>query len=428
MRTARSVSVAVGAGALLLLSPAPASADLTSIDSAPAPARWYDWIDVSAFVDAYASVNYGFPKPQFDSNVLRTYDATNGFSLSWAGIDIGHEPDPVGGLISLRFGPSALVHGGSCLSDDRSINPCDSDLEFGSLKSALVSWRPTHNFGLGFGKFDSPFGAEVAESQNNINYTRGLLYLHAYPLFHTGLRASWTPAEAFGLDLLLVNGWNNTIDNNLGKTFGLSGTVRPVRGLEFRLGWLAGPEQDDVIQVPCAAGTAYSADVGGCAPDPNATTAANYNVDRGGANDLDAWRQLFDLLVEIRPTEQWYVVIGGDYGFENVKSRVSDDEDLDFQDYYGAVLGARYELTPVWALAARGEYLGDPEGLVTSDNDGSLASATLTIDARIHEILLLRLENRGDFELNGHDIFPKGTREGRDWQVTTTFGAVVEID
>src|SRR6188474_1431015 len=103
MRTARSVSVAVGAGALLLLSPAPASADLTSIDSAPAPARWYDWIDVSAFVDAYATVNYGFPKPQFDSNVLRTYDATNGFSLSWAGIDIGHEPDPVGGLISLRF-------------------------------------------------------------------------------------------------------------------------------------------------------------------------------------------------------------------------------------------------------------------------------------------------------------------------------------
>ena len=39
---------------------------------------------------------------------------------------------------------------------------------------------------LDLGKFDTPYGAEVAESHLNMNYTRGLLYA-SQPVFHTSI-------------------------------------------------------------------------------------------------------------------------------------------------------------------------------------------------------------------------------------------------
>jgi hypothetical protein len=428
MRTWRTAGAVLGFEILTLLLPGSAQADLTAIAPNPPPQRWYEWIDVSAFVDAYASFNYNVPKPQADSNALRVFDRNNGFSLSWVGIDIGHEPDPVGARLALRFGPSALVHGSNCLSQDRLLNPCDTEAGAANVKTAKVAWRPFSALTLAFGKFEAPFGAETAESQDNINYTRGLLYDRAYPSFHTGLSAELALAQALDVNLLVANGWNNSIDNNLGKSVGLGAALRPVHGLEIKLGWLFGPEQDDVIRVPCPAGSSYSPDAGGCAADAQATAAAVYNVDRGGANQPEAWRHLLDLKVEARPNASLHIVAGADYGVENLKSRLADDGELSTQRYYGAMLAGHYELTPVWAVGARGEYLGDPEGLLTGTADGQLASATLTIDARVGELLLLRLENRGDFELNGHDIFPEDVRGATNLQFTTTLGAVVGIN
>lgn len=423
MRTWSALFVKAAIAAVIGLGAAPARADLTSLEPPP-PARWYDWITASAFVDAYASFNYAVPKPQGGANALRSFDASNGFSLSWAGLDLAHEPDPVGGLIELRFGPSAEVHGATCLSDDRELNPCDSDLGIENVKSAAVLWEPWPGFELRFGKFDSPFGTERAESQKNVSYTRGLLYARAYPLFHTGLGATLEIVPELELDALLVNGWNDTIDNNLGKTFGLGATLRPDPVITVRLGYLTGPEQDDVIRVACPAGSAYSPDSGGCAAAPGAD-AAVYAVDRGGANDFEAFRHLIDLRVAMRPLEQLYLLLGGYYGVENVKSRTNDDAELDTQRYYAVTLAAQLELSPVWAVAARGEYLRDPDGLASGDVDGELVSATLTVDARIAEALLVRLENRGDFELRDHELFAKKTRDTTAQQFTTTLGVVV---
>ena len=72
-----------------------------------------------------------------------------------------------------------------------------------------------------FGKFDTIYGAEVAESQDNLNYTRGVVYWFTQPLFHTGLRVNAELTDELMLRGLLVNGSNNTIDNNVGKNLGL---------------------------------------------------------------------------------------------------------------------------------------------------------------------------------------------------------------
>ena len=128
---------------------------------------WYEMLELHAFVDAYASVNYNFPRPQWGNETFRSFDATTGFALSWVGVDASFQPDPIGGTLSLRYGPSAEILADRCLHEDRQANPCDTDLGLHVLQQAFGSWAPGGAEGvlrLDFGKFDSIYGIERAEA------------------------------------------------------------------------------------------------------------------------------------------------------------------------------------------------------------------------------------------------------------------------
>jgi hypothetical protein len=408
----------------------------TSVAQAPAPEPppppepWYEAIELRAFVDAYASVNWDFPKPQTEANaVTRAYDTTNGFALSWVGFDASYAPDPVGGTIGLRLGPTARTYAGE-----------DADHGLENVKQAFVSWKPggaESPVTLDFGKFDQPYGAEVAESQDNMNYTRGVLYWLAQPLFFTGLRGSVELMPELTLRAVVVNGWNRSVDNNIGKTYGLQAVVVPSEDLMIAAGWVGGPEQDDFAVVECVSGQAYSPATGGCAPSPGAP-GGRENVDRGGANDFEAWRHLLDLVVVVNPLETLSIVLNGNYGWEGVRL---DDNDQPTDDpatkrWYGAMLGARLQLDEVWALAGRGEYYSNADSHMprhqlpdeTIVRDVEIATATLTVEAKPTENLILRLETRGDFFLGGdptRDLFQEKLRDSRSRMLTTTLGLVV---
>ncbi len=99
-----------------------------------------------------------------------------------------------------------------------------------NVKQAFATWKPGGKgsaVALDFGKFDTIYGVEVADSQYNINYTRGVVYWFAQPAFHTGFRLNADLSDAFTLKALLVNGYNNSIDNNFGKTPGAAGHRQP---------------------------------------------------------------------------------------------------------------------------------------------------------------------------------------------------------
>lgn len=423
----------VAVAALPLCFASAARAQYYAAEPPPLGTPWYEALDLSAFADGYASVNYNFPKPQDDANGFRAYDADNGFALSWVGVDVGYEPDPVGGQLSLRFGPTAEIIGASCLSTETA---CDGERGLSIVKQAFASFQP---FGAGsrltldFGKFDTIYGAEVAESQNDLNYTRGLLYWLAQPLFHTGLRATLELVPELSATALAVNGYNNSVDNNAGKTFGLQLAYTPSDRYALYLGWLGGPEQDDTTLVECAAGTSYSAEQGGCTPDATVTEAATYRIDRGGANQLEAFRHLLDLVVVYSPIDVLSFQLNADYGTEGVRG----PDGIDHQSYYGAMLAAQWELTDLWAVAGRGEYYADPDGRTTGFSDTSLASATLTLEALPTENLLLRLEQRADFVIDSAaerdgatttELFGKDLRDGASQQYTTTLGVVVRTN
>ncbi len=410
-------------------------------DEAPAADEdWYDAFDVRVFADAYFGWNYNAPKagvgePLTKGNdVIRAFDSANGFSLAWAGLDISHAAEPIGGALSLRFGPAARRYNSICAGT------CDAGYGLENVKQAYASWRPGGDGSkvtIDFGKFDTIYGAEVAESQDNINYTRGVLYWLGQPAFHTGFRLNAELSSNLTLRGLVVNGWNNTVDNNTGKTFGLQLTVHTPRSeghdlLAASLGYLGGPEQNDVGEVTCAAGTVFDATspTGCSASSATGSTATTGTVDRP-SNNTKGWRHFVDLVVTSDPTEQLHLVLNADLGVEGRRDTVASTH---FTSHYwlGGMIGARYLIAPTFALAGRGELYWDKDGTTTGSvnnidiTDATITTGTLTIDYLPGKNLLVRLDNRLDHSTR--EMFPKGLHDLSGNQFTTTLGVVVSTN
>jgi hypothetical protein len=391
---------------------------------------WYDSIAFSAFVDAYASVNYNFPKPQSGRNVLRAFDSSNGFALSWVGVNASYPADPVGATISLRFGPTARLAAG-CLADDKT--QCDSGQSLENVKQAFASWRPggaDSLFTIDVGKFDTPFGVEVAESHLNMNYTRSMLFA-SQPVTHTGLRGSFAISDAFDLKLLAVNGWNNSIDNNVGKSFGAQANFHLRNDedadlLGISVGYLGGPEHDDTLIVHCRAGEAFVAGSTQCVSAPSEKDPSQGVLDRPSSN-TKGWRHLVDLVVTSNPIEQLRLVLNADFGLDNVRT-AANQEAFEGKSYFGVLLGARVAVSDQFGVAARGEYFHDSNAFINPypQNTQDLVGGTLTLDYLPADFLTIRLDNR--FDWSSHKIFNKEIRDMVGNQFTTTLGIVAHTD
>ena len=96
---------------------------------------------------------------------------------------------------------------------------------------------------INVGKFVTPAGAEVIETKDNWNYSRGLLFALAIPYFHFGASAKYAFNPKFAVTGYLVNGWNNSVDNNSGKTTGFSAAWTPNAKFSLVQNYLVGPEQ-----------------------------------------------------------------------------------------------------------------------------------------------------------------------------------------
>ena len=362
--------------------------------------KWYDVLNLGAFVDTYYSQNWNAPKPNTGTNLYQPYTAHAGFGLAWVGLDASVDPDPVGAVMQLRFGPAVpnLTLGDSAIPGG-----------IGFVQNGYVSWRPSGKDGkltLIAGKFDTVYGAEVAQSQLNFNYTRSALY-SAQPFFHTGLRADIQVSDQFALKLLAVNGWNNTIDNNSGKSLGAQLSVTPAEGYVFSLGYMGGPEESDYVAAP-----------------PPAPGGVSPGIVRNVGND-SRMRHLVDIIGDMKLTPDFRVVVNGTYVTQTVVDPANKSDKS--VSWFGAELLARYAFSGVWAAAVRGEYIKDKDGLVTAPNTKalSLVTGTLTLEAAPHKNLVIRLDNRLD--LADAEVFSTLHATSKT-QFTTTLGIVAKTN
>jgi hypothetical protein len=334
-------------------------------------------LQLKAFADAGFTYNSNRPQDQAAANLYHGFDVGTGFGVVWAGLDSSYTLGPGSLVLDLRVGPGASLFAGP----DAAHN-----LEY--VKQLYVSLAYA-GFRVDFGKMNTPVGAEVAESWLNANYTRGLLCWLAQPFFHTGLRASYTFEDVGSVGLYLVNGWNNSIDNNAGKTFGANISLGSAGLWSASFSYFVGPEQPDML----------TADDG--------TTVMD--------NDANGrLRHLADVVLSVTPVEGLTASLNGDFGIESTVDGESR--------WYGLAVVGRYQFLEQWAAAARGEVVVDPQGFLTAVKNQQLWSGTATLEYAPIEAIILRLEGRVDRADSA--IFPTADGSTTRLQPTFSFGLV----
>ncbi len=423
------------------LAPPPVTSTETSAGMGAASASedlrpWTEKLALGAFVDGYASVNFLAPRPQTGRNRFRAFDTSNGFSLAWVGVNARYGTDETSATVELRFGPAATTHAKG-----------DAAHGLSNVKQAFATWRPGGSEGkltFDFGKFDSIYGVEVAESQGNFNYTRGLQFWLTQPMFHTGLRAAWDISPNFWITGLVANGWNNSLDNNWGKTLGLQLSASVPRGNEAKslfdvhLGYLTGPEQVDYGTLLFCEGAAnFNPTTNRC--DASYIGSTPYaQRDAGSSNNFEAFRHLIDLVASLTPNDKLSFVFNADLGFEGVRQGSVNEfgplPGFASESWWGVGAAARYAFSPVWAGAFRAEVLGDADGRMTRGDELSvnyvedlmLYSGTVTVEAAPTSNLLIRLDARLDGA--NESVFARRLRAYEQVQPTLTLGVVAKTD
>jgi hypothetical protein len=311
--------------------PAPAAAPTPS--PSPEPSK----IDVGGYVDTYYGYNFNKVDP-----LLRSFDVQhNTFSLSAIEVNLTKAPTAdsrVGFRSDIWFGKAAdLTAAYEPASDGKEIYK-HVQQAYVSLLTGKVQWDA--------GKFVTPMGAEVIESQDNWNYSRSILFGYAIPFYHLGARGTWTASDKVSLAGYLVNGWNNASEVNGDKTFAISATLKPTSKLTWVLNDMVGKE----------------------AP--------------AGAAVRDT-RNLFDTTLTWTATPKLSLQANVDYGKEGPV------------EWWGIAAYAKYQATPAWGVVGRYEYVDDSKGGFMTI--GSKAqSFTLTSDHLIAGGLKARLEYRFD--------------------------------
>jgi len=187
------------------------------------------------------------------------------------------------------------------------------------------------------------------------------------------LRATYPVSDKLSLSGFLVNGWNNGVENNSGKTFGAQAILKPSGKLTIVQNVMFGPEQPD--------------------------------------NDDDS-RFLSDTTVTLNATPSLSFMANYDYGKDTVAGT-----DVSWQ---GLALYARFQATPRWALAPRFEWLDDDDAFMTGTSQ-KVKEITVTSEHKIGGGLLSRIEFRRDF--SDREFFLKSGDLVKD-QTTLTLGLV----
>jgi hypothetical protein len=321
----------------------------------PAPAK----IDVGGYVDVYYGYNFNETDP-----LLRSFDVQhNTFSLSAAEVNFAKVPtadSPVGFRTDLFFGKAADLTAAFEPADDGKEVMKHLQQAYVSVLTGKVQWD--------VGKYVTPIGAEVIESQDNWNYTRSILFGYAIPFYHLGVRASVPLTDKVTLGAYLTNGWNNATELNGDKTVGLGVTLKPTGSVTWIANYMGGKE----------------------------------------APELDT-RHLFDTTLSFGATSRLSLMANFDYGAEGDVS------------WWGVAGYAKFQARPTWSLVGRYEYLDDTEGGFMTIGD-TAHSFTVTSDHLIAGALRARLEYRLD--LTDGEYFEKDDGSLTDSQSTLTVGLV----
>ncbi len=347
---------------------------------------------LSGFVDVYYGYNSNQPAER--STALRNFDVNSSqFALNMlelvADKPVSTDTGRVGYHVALGFGQamnlvnagefaSPTIPGTPLLGPPATITNFDQYLKEGYLEYLAPVGKGLQ---INVGKFVTPAGAEVIETKDNWNYSRGLLFSWAIPYFHFGMSGKYAFNSKFALTGYLMNGWNNSVDNNSGKTTGFTAAWTPNSKFGLIENYLVGPEQGD---------------------------------------DNSDFRHLTDTVVTYNPNSKLSLMANYDYGHDRAQPLLPGSPTTPV--WWTGIAGyIKYAPNATWAIATRGEWFKDHNGFSTGTAQ-NLGEFTLTLQRMMASKIMARLEFRRD--MSDQDVFPYRTGLFRDSQNTVTLGMV----
>ncbi|MBI2082198.1 MAG: porin [Deltaproteobacteria bacterium] len=338
------------------------------------------WEKTKVMGSVDVNYNYNFNRPTTTAaaaaaNGYRVFDVNpNTFNIGLVDIALENSPaDWVTFRTDLDFGRNATFFHAAGFGAATDV--FDLQQAYVALKANQVG----NGLGFKIGKFVTLHGMEVIEAASNYNISRGLLFNYAIPFTHTGVVATYPFSDMVSLDLGIVNGWNNVLDNNNGKTAHGMLTVKPNDEWTFLLGGTFGPE-----------------------------TAGN---DR-------TIRSLLDTSLIYKPMEDWTLALNYNWARDGGFAAGGSNGAADWQ---GLAAYADWKATDMFGLTLRTEYFDDDVGALGAVGAGATASGklfegTLTSHTYLMEGLDLRFEFRHD--QGNNNSFLRGTGAVRKFQDT----------
>jgi hypothetical protein len=301
-------------------------------------------------------------------NELRFYDLDEDYTFNMAELSVKKDPSdryPFGfGLVITAGEDAQKNHALGIFRDDDDAFPF-RNTEKVDLQEAYLSYRFPLGGGLTLkgGKFVTLLGYEVIESPNNLNFSRGNLFIYSAPLTHVGALLTYTVTDWLSLTAGPVVGWDVAKDNNNSMSVMGQVAVIPLKDLTTSLNWITGPEQNDNNGNP---------------------------------------RTVLDLVVNYTGIPKLTLGLNVDYGWENREASLvaAGTRQNNDASWWGWAAYAAYDWTEKLRTALRVGFFDDTDGVrtlaVAPGARVELYDVTATVQYKIWRGLVGRLEYRHD--------------------------------
>lgn len=215
-----------------------------------APSLWKTLgFKASGFLDV--AYTHNFNNPSTNLNQLHIFDTNASSFMPHLAQLMFERPAEAGGSAVDRAGFRARLNFGSDARVTRArtnYQPgvASAEMDFQELYAEYI--LPVGNgLKVQAGKINTLIGYEVINSWENPNFSRTFMFGLGQAFTTTGIRFSYTFNPMISASVGVVNGWDNTDDNNKGKTVEWLVALTPHEKLGVNFYGSVGPEQTNTV-------------------------------------------------------------------------------------------------------------------------------------------------------------------------------------
>ncbi len=336
-----------------------------------------DILSLNAYFDSYtAYFTDDLPLNEFQQfTTVSPRDNQIGINAMQLGARLDHEF--VRGAITLHYGDIAKATWSE---------------EFQAIQEGWAGIRVLDGLWLDAGFFVTHVGTESFLPKNNLlSSTAVATYIG--PFYQAGARLSWEGSERFTAALHVINGYNQFLDRNKAKSFGISFTYSFDNDLALTYTNMHGRESEE-----------------------NAVRDQYLSYH----NLYGSWTY-----------GRWQLIAGGDYAWQT-NSSLDDPEEA--ARMFNFLTTVRYGFTDKLSATGRFEVYNDPDGFLsgTFTEAGGNAGLEMTgytagVEYRPAAISFLRAETRYIRTRDGLDIFTDDETSGNErWEFMVTIGIYLD--